>query len=157
MGPRWPENVDASTVQLVIVDYVNSYPAFVTEVYRTFKPFDYETGQGVVAASPEEQLLRPAKYDVSSPPDLGKIWANQERLWIQRTLLQVVADVNVTAKDWSGAKIKQINTLEVGNDLAQDQVSKAKDSSWRKPRPSPTPRPLHPRPPRIHRPAAVAP
>ena len=51
------------------------------------------------------------------------IWAGQERLWIQRTLLEVVAQVNKKAKDWDSAIIKQINLMEVGNPVAQDQRS----------------------------------
>ena len=57
---------------------------------------------------------------------MGKVWAAQERLWIQRTLLEVIADVNKNAKDWDTAIIKQINKLEVGNATAQDQMSIAK-------------------------------
>ncbi len=59
-------------------------------------------------------------------PELGDIWAAQERLWLQRTALEVVAQVNKNAKDWDSAIIKQINLLEVGNSTAQDQRSIAK-------------------------------
>src|SRR4029079_2330978 len=75
---------------------------------------------------PEEALLRPAVFDITKLPELGKIWAAQERLWIQRTDLDVVAQVNKNAKDWDSAIIKQINVLEVGSNVAQDQRSLAK-------------------------------
>lgn len=125
-GRKWPENVDPSAIQIAIIDYVNAYPAFVTEVYKTFKPFDPVTGEGIVSAPPEAALLRPATFTIEAPPPLGKVWASQERLWIQRTLLDVIAKVNADAKDWDGAIIKQINGLEVGSPLAQDQRSLAK-------------------------------
>ena len=126
-GRKWPENTAPSAVELTKVDYIQSYPEYVDEVYRTFHPFDYETGTGVVAAPPKEVLLKQSVFDLTKLPELGQIWAGQERLWIQRTVLEVVAAVNKKAKDWDSAIIKQINLLEVGNSLAQDQHSIAKN------------------------------
>jgi len=71
-------------------------------------------------------LLHPFPFTIENPPELGKVWAAQERLWTQRTILEVIAKVNKDAEDWSTATIKQINLLEVGNGLAQDQKSIAK-------------------------------
>ena len=125
-GRKWPENVDSSAVQFAIIDYMNAYPGYVTEVYKSFKPFDFVEGTGVVNAPPEAALLRPAEFKIESPPTLGKVWAAQERLWIQRTLLDVVAQVNKDAKTWDSAIIRQIEGLEVGSPNAQDQRSIAK-------------------------------
>lgn len=125
-GRRWPENVAAGAVELAKVDYIEAYPKYVDEVYRVFHPFDYETGTGIVAAPPKQALLRPLVFDPTKLPDLGMIWAGQERLWIQRTVLEVVAQVNKKAKDWDSAIVKQINLMEVGNPVAQDQRSMAK-------------------------------
>ncbi len=127
-GRKWPEpdQADASVVQLAIIDYVNEYPKAVTEVYNSFKPYDPLTGEGKTVAQPEEALLRPAKFTIDAPPSLGKVWEAQERLWIQSTMLDVVAQVNKDAKDWDSALVKQINLLEVGNGDAQDQRSMAK-------------------------------
>ena len=122
-GRNWPEGVDASQIQFVVIDYINAYPQYVTEVYKSFNPFDPEEGTGVVSAPPEAALLRPSTFTIDAPPSLGKIWMAQEKLWIQRTLLDVIATVNKEAKDWDGATIKQINMLEVGSVLAQDQRS----------------------------------
>ncbi len=126
-GRKWPENVDASAVQDAIVEYVNSYDRFVQQVYETFHPFDPIEGTGIVASPAKEMLLRPSKFTVEAPPELGKVWAAQERLWIQRTLLQVIADVNADAKSWDTAIVRQINLLEVGSPLAQDQISMVHD------------------------------
>jgi hypothetical protein len=123
---KWPENVDPGAVQIAIIEYVTAYPKFVSEVYQTFKPFDVVEGTGLVSAPAEEILLRPFPFTESNPPELGRVWAAQERLWTQRTLLEVVAEVNKDAKDWNTATIKQINLLEVGNGAAQDQRSIAK-------------------------------
>ncbi len=120
-GRTWPETEDPGKVRVAIVDYVYAYPAYVDMVYHTFNPFDYETGKGIVAAPSKEELLRPAPFTVESMPAMGKVWAAQERLWIQRTLLEVVREVNKKATNWDSAYLKQIIGLEVGNPLAQDQ------------------------------------
>jgi hypothetical protein len=125
-GRKWPEGVDVRDIQIAIIDYVTVYPNFVTEVYNSFKPFDPIEGSGVVSAPPEAALLRPATFTIEAPPSLGKVWAAQERLWIQRTLLDVVAQVNKDAKDWDSSIVRQVNLLEVGNPDAQDQRSRAK-------------------------------
>jgi hypothetical protein len=125
-GRQWPKDVDSGAVRFAIIDYINAYPGYVNQVYQSFRPFDSESGKGVVFAPPEAMLLRPAQFDLKELPDLGKVWAAQERLWIQRTLLDVVAQVNGDAKTWDEAKLKQINALEVGTPIAQDQRSIAK-------------------------------
>jgi len=128
-GPKWPEKVAEGAVELAKVDYIEAYPKYVDEVYKTFNPFDPETGKGVVSAMPKEALLRPVAFDVNKLPELGDIWGAQRRLWLQRTVLEVVAQVNKNAKDWDTAIIRQINLLEVGNNMAQDQRSIAKGES----------------------------
>jgi hypothetical protein len=126
-GRTWPEKVKPQKIELAIVDYIEAYPAYVTMVYKSFDPFDYETGEGVVAAPSEAELLLPAQFSQERLPDLGKVWAAQERLWIQRTVLEVVAEVNKNAKKWDEAIIRQIISLDVGNPDAQDQYSLAKN------------------------------
>ncbi len=125
-GRKWPEKEDPGRVNLAIVDYIEAYKPYVAMVYKTFKPFDYETGTGIVAAPPQDALLRPSVFQVEHLPSLGKIWSAQERLWMQRTVLEVVAEVNKNAKSWDDAIVKQIERLEVGNPTAQDQRSIAK-------------------------------
>ncbi len=128
-GPKWPEKVSPKTIELAIVDYIDAYPGYVDMVYKTFDPFDYETGEGVVAAPAEGDLLLPAQFNEDHLPDLGKIWAAQERLWIQLTVLKVIADVNKDAKKWDQAVIRQILQLDVGDPGAQDQRSLAKNET----------------------------
>ena len=60
-------------------------------VYKTFDPFDYETGEGIVAALRKPSLLLPVKFGQEHLPDIGKVVA-QERLWIQRTVLEGIAE-----------------------------------------------------------------
>ena len=126
-GRDWPKDEDAGKVTLAQVDYIAAYKDYVDMVYKTFKPFDYETGEGIVVAPPKEVLLRPAEFSDEHVPGLGKIWSAQERLWIQRTLLEVIAEVNKNAKDWNSAIIRQVDLIEVGNPNAQDQHSLAKN------------------------------
>ncbi|WP_422929558.1 hypothetical protein [Singulisphaera sp. PoT] len=131
-GRKWPENVDPSAVRLAVIDYVTEYPKYVTSVYLSFRPFDPIEGTGVVASPPEMMLLKPAAFKEDAPPELGKVWAAQEKLWVQRTMLDVVSEVNKAAKDWDSAIIRQIDTLEVGNPTAQDQVSIGKGEELEK-------------------------
>ena len=124
LGPRTKTPAESfwarSTISAAYKDYVDM-------VYKTFKPFDYQTGEGIVVAAPKEVLLRPAVFSDEKVPGLGKIWAAQERLWIQHTLLEVVAEVNKNAKDWDSAIVREIETMEVGSPIAQDQRSLAKN------------------------------
>jgi len=126
-GTKWPENVDASLVRIAIIRYFTEYQDEITKAYQVFKPFDIMEGTGVVSAPPEEALMKPTKFklDGQDIPSLGKVWASQERLWIQRALLEVIRDVNGEAESWDKAKIKQINLLDVGTTKSQDQVSMA--------------------------------
>jgi hypothetical protein len=125
-GRKWPAGVDEVLVDQTIRNYIRTYKDYVAEVYKTFRPFSYDDGTGVVAAPAEDALLRPARFSEISPPSLGKVWAAQERLWVQRTVLDVVDKVNKNAKDWDTAVIKQINALEVADPVALDQRSAVK-------------------------------
>jgi len=125
-GRQWPKEEDSGRVTLAIVDYIMAYPEYVSMVYKTCNPFDYETGKGIIVAPPQEALLRPSAFQVEHVPNLGKVWSAQERLWMQRTVLDVIAQVNKSAKNWDDATVKQILVLEVGNPRAQDQRSMAK-------------------------------
>ena len=123
-GRKWPETVDVGAVQLVINRYIVNYPGYVDEIYATHNPWEPMEGTGVVATPPKEILLQPVPFDETKPPmDLGKIWSAQERLWVQRALLEVVRKVNKNAKDWNSAVIKQILELDVATSKALDQIS----------------------------------
>jgi len=75
-GRKWPdpEQADPSVVQTAIIDYVQEYPKAVTEVYKSCDPYDPMTGKGNVVAPPEQELLRPAKFTIDTPPSLGQVW-----------------------------------------------------------------------------------
>ncbi len=127
-GRKWPENVDRGEVQKTLIDYTIAYPEFVSRVYATCNPWNPEDGTGIVLAPDQAALLSPAPFQAESAPELGAVWAEQERLWVATALLDVVAKVNqsVGAKDWDGAAIKQILAMEVGSATAEDQKSMAK-------------------------------
>jgi hypothetical protein len=138
-GDAWPKDVDANKIQLEIMTYTQVYEPYVDAVYKSFHPWDPETGEGIVVAPPKEILLRPAIFDSTHPPTLGKVHVAQKRLWIQRTLLDVIRGVNekAGAKDWDTAWIKKISGLEVASAIAQDQKSAAKGEPLESP-PEPT-------------------
>ncbi len=125
----WPKGVDASRVQQTITNYVETYNTYVEQVYQSFKPFNPMDGTGIVAAPPKETLLLAPVFDPRDPPKLKAIWDTQERLWLQRAVLDVVADVNKTAKDWNSAIIKQITQLEVATATSQDQPTATKETT----------------------------
>lgn len=137
-GRKWPEGVAPRVIANAVEDYLRIYPATVTSVYQVFRPWDPVEGTGIVVAPPEKDLLRPAPFDPNKPPlpSLGKVWAAQERLWIQGTVLKLIDEVNrkAKAKDWESAPIKRINSLEVASPNAMDQRSIAKGE---KPEPAP--------------------
>jgi hypothetical protein len=125
-GKRWPESYDDAAIRNVVNDYVQLYPDQVDATYAAFRPFNYEDGTGIVVAPVKEALLRPAGFSLETPPTLGKVWGAQQKLWIQRTVLDVIDQVNRDTKDWDNAPIKEITGLEVANMLSQDQKSIAK-------------------------------
>ena len=127
-GRRHPETKEASTddVQLIIQDYINFHPEYVTSIYNSFRPFDFEKGSGVIVSPPEKSLLRPQTFEISKAPKLGDIWKEQEKLWVSRAVLAVIDEVNKNAKAWEQAPIKQIVRLEVACEGAQDPMSKTK-------------------------------
>ena len=129
-GRKYPEGVDPQRVRDVVLEYIADYDAYVDEVYASFKPFNSEDGTGIVSAAPRDFLLAPESFRdrEDNPPSLGEIWSAQEKLWIQRTILDVVAKVNekAKAKDWDSAIVKQIIMLDVANPDALDQRSAAK-------------------------------
>ncbi|HEV3164264.1 MAG TPA: hypothetical protein VGZ22_09560 [Isosphaeraceae bacterium] len=123
---KYPEGVDPASVQDAVNKYINAYNEYVDSVYKKFRPWDPQTGTGVVLALPKEALLQPFPFDETEPPsDLSKIWSAQEKLWVQAALLEVIDKVNKNAKDWDSAIIKQIIDLQVANPLALDQVAVA--------------------------------
>ncbi len=135
-GPlKWPEGVDTQKVSLVVNDYLQVYPSYVDEVYKSFQPFNTEDGTGIVAAPPAKILLKPAVFDETNPPSLGKVWNAQRKLWVERTMLDIVRRVNdkYEAKNWDQAPIKQILDLEVASPQAQDQKSAAKGEALKEP------------------------
>jgi hypothetical protein len=122
-GRKWPAGVDNAMVAETIGSYIETYPKYVEDVYKTVRPFDYENGDGVVVAPAKDALLRPSAFSLEALPSLGKVWAAQERLWVQRTVLDVIDKVNKDAKDWDSAIIKQVTGLEVASPGALDQKS----------------------------------
>ncbi|MDB5350851.1 MAG: hypothetical protein JWN86_2098 [Planctomycetota bacterium] len=125
---KYPEGVDPQRVRDVILEYTQAYPDYADEIYKSFRPFNPEDGTGIVVAPSKAALLRTQVYEESRLPTLGEVWSAQQKLWIQRTILKVIADVNARAKakDWDSAVIKQILMLEVANAFAVDQRSDAK-------------------------------
>ncbi len=71
-------------LQDAILEYVQAFEAYVDRVYAVFKPFNSEDGTGIVAAPSRDDLLLPPLFSETDLPELGVVWATQERLWLQR-------------------------------------------------------------------------
>ena len=127
-GRKYPANVDKRQVMSTVIDYTVAYPEFVQKIYAIFKPFNFDDGSGIIVAPDPNVLLAPAPFTQNNPPDLTQIWAEQERLWVVTALLDAIAKVNESAgaKIWDDAIVKQINLLDVGGAIDQDQKSMAK-------------------------------
>ncbi len=128
-GETYPAKIDVQKISEKILDYTFVYDKYVDDVYMTFKPFDLKTGKGIVAAPSKQALLRPVVFNELAPPSLSDVWTAQRKLWIERTMFDVVAKVNAKSKatNWDNAPIKQIVMLEVANALALDQKTAAKE------------------------------
>ena len=124
---EWPEGTDPRVVRKAVLDYIETYDPYIEDVYMTFNPFDYETGEGIVATPEQDALLHPPAFSRNKPPSLGKIWDTQQRLWVQKSVLQVIADINkkAGAQTWAAAPVKELLALEVADQGALDQKSKA--------------------------------
>jgi hypothetical protein len=124
---KYPEELAPNVVRDAVTAYIETYEPYVESVYRSFNPFDAVTGKGIIAAPPKEALLQPAVFTLTTPPSLGKVWAAQERLWVQGTVLDVLAKVNerAGATSWIEAPLKQVLELQVATDAALDQQSLA--------------------------------
>ena len=96
-GHSWPRSTTSRPTKITL-----------TWSTRPSSPSTTRRAKESSSAAPKEVLLRPAVFSDEHVPGLGKIWSAQERLWIQRTLLEVVAQVNKNAKDWNTAIIRQI-------------------------------------------------
>ncbi len=69
-GRKFPTDVDRGEVTRTLVDYTYVYPGFVSNIYKIFKPFNFEDGTGIVVAPDESSLLRPLVISSDNLPDL---------------------------------------------------------------------------------------
>jgi hypothetical protein len=125
-GRKYPDAKEADQIPDMIQDYINFYPEYVTSIHKSFRPFDFQDGKGVVVSPDETALLRPDKFEISKLPNLDRLWKEQEKLWVSQAVLDVVNQVNKSAQTWDQAPIKQLITLEVACDAALDPMSKTK-------------------------------
>ena len=71
-------------------------------------------------------LLKPSAFTIETPPEPGQGLGRAGQLWNPTDPAGRHRRRQQRAKDWDGAIIKQLNTLEVGNQAAQDQISLGK-------------------------------
>jgi len=124
-GPKHPAGIDPAKIDDIVLTYTQKYPDYVDAVYASFNPFDPETGVGVVAAPSVPTLLLPEVFREDKLPTLNEVWMAQRRLWIQGTMLDVIAKVNAKAKTWDQAPVKQILWMEIATEAALDQRTAA--------------------------------
>ncbi|WP_152051685.1 hypothetical protein [Tautonia marina] len=126
-GRDIPEDISENETQRVAYFYSQVYDDYAKNVYEVVDPWDPIEGEGIVEVPPMESLLQTVSFDINNLPSIGKIWQYQENLWVRRSILEVIAEVNrkAGAKDWETAAIKRLNRLEVGNPAAVDHRTSA--------------------------------
>jgi hypothetical protein len=128
-GRDIPEDVSENETQAVSYVYTQVYDDYAKEVFKAVNPWDPVTGEGIVVTPPMEALLQMVSFtdDITQLPSISKIWQYQENLWVRRSILEVIAEVNkkAGATDWESAPIKNLLTMEVGNAVAVDHKTSA--------------------------------
>ncbi|MEW4568239.1 hypothetical protein AB1L88_10255, partial [Tautonia sp. JC769] len=126
-GRDIPADISENETQRVAYFYSQVYDDYAENVYEVVNPWDPIEGEGIVEVPPMEMLLQTVSFDINNLPSIGKIWQYQENLWVRRSILEVIAEVNrkAGAKDWETAAIKRLNRLEVGNPAAVDHRTTA--------------------------------
>jgi hypothetical protein len=126
-GRDIPADISENETQRVAYFYSQVYDDYAKNVYDVVDPWDPIEGEGIVEVPPMESLLQTVTFDINNLPSIGKIWQYQENLWVRRSILEVIAEVNrkAGAKDWETAAIKRLNRLEVGNPAAVDHRTTA--------------------------------
>ena len=134
-GRDIPENVGPDEQDSVSYLYTRVYDDYAKDVYELFDPWDPVEGEGLVEAPPMESLLQTVEFDPNDLPTISEVWQYQENLWVRRSILEVIAEVNkkAGARDWESAQIKRINELEVGTMTAVDHRTTAKGVELKEP------------------------
>ena len=103
-GRKWPETEDSARVQLAIRQLHLGLSGLRRHGLQDLQPLRLRDRQGNRRRTAQGGTAPSAP---SSPttrrPDLGKVWAAQERLWIQHTVLEVVAQVNKKRQELGSA------------------------------------------------------
>ena len=134
-GRDIPEDVPPNELLSIAYEYSQDYEDYAKEVFETVDPWDPVTGEGIVVTPPMEALLQTVTFDINDLPSITKIWQYQENLWVRRSILEVIAQVNqkAGATDWESAPIKNLLTLEVGNSVAVDHRTAAEGYELKEP------------------------
>lgn len=95
-------------------EYRTAYEVELVELHQVVKPFDPLTGAGLVEF-PIELIPTQSWGSSAIPPSSQQMWDSQEDIWMFRTLLLGVANINEGFKSETvlDSKIKQINLIEL--------------------------------------------
>ena len=102
--------VDAKTRS----EYRSAYEQELVDLHQVVKPFDATTGEGLVEFPME--LIPTLSWGTSPiPPSSQEMWDSQEDIWLFRTLLQGVFNINqeFQCETVLDSKIKQIVMIEL--------------------------------------------
>ena len=135
-GRDIPENVGPDEQDSVSYLYTRVYEDYAKDIYKIIDPWDPVKGEGLVETPPMESLLQTVvEFDINDLPTISEVWQYQENLWVRRSILEVIAEVNkkAGARDWESARIKRINQLEVGTTDAVDHRTTADGVTLKEP------------------------
>jgi len=118
---QWPAKVaekmkginfqDQIKDQLTRELWASIYGSEIEEMLKIVRPFQIETGEGLVVVDSNRITHRPYNGWTTRPPESKEIWDAQEDIWLLRSLLNSINNVNGNAERITEAPVREIYRL----------------------------------------------
>jgi len=118
---QWPAKVadkmkginfqDQIKDQLTRELWASIYGSEIEEMLKIVRPFQIETGEGLVVVDSSRVTHRPYNGWTTRPPESKEIWDAQEDIWLLRSLLNSINNVNGNAERITEAPVREIYRL----------------------------------------------
>ncbi len=118
---QWPAKVsekmkgisyqDQIKDQLTRELWASIYGTEIEEMLKIVRPFQVETGEGLVVVDSNRITHRPYRSWTTRPPESKEIWDAQEDIWLLRSLLNSINNVNGNAERITEAPVREIYRL----------------------------------------------
>jgi len=91
--------------------WASIYGSEIEEMLKIVRPFQIETGEGLVVVDSNRITHRPYNAWTTRPPESKEIWDAQEDIWLLRSLLNSINNVNGNAERITEAPVREIYRL----------------------------------------------